>query len=92
MREQRSLEDRYKLVEGMLLGEIDPKRVKDPKEAVRAIARKNLNSVVVIGIGSRMNEKVIRMFSVSFKSSEKRKALFDWLDSATDAWLRVSRR
>ncbi len=87
MKKSISLERKYKLVKNMLLGDINPKKVEDPKEAIRAICRRNLNSVVVISIGPRMNPKVFAEFKVPFRSSAKREALFEWLSSATDIWM-----
>jgi len=87
-----SQEGKYKLVRNMLLGDINPEKAEDPREAIRAISRRNLNSVVVIGIGPRMNPKVFKEFKVQFKSSAKREALFEWLGSATDLWLKADRK
>jgi hypothetical protein len=89
---QEKLEKKYNLVENMLLGDIDPRKTEDPREAVRAICRRNLNSVVVISIGPRMTQKVVREFKVSFRSSARRQAFFNWLDSAADMWLEAARK
>ncbi len=85
------LEKKYNLVKDMLLGDIDPGRTDDPREAIRAISRRNLNSVVVISIGPKMTPSVFKEFKVSFKSSARRAAFFRWLDSAADLWLDANR-
>jgi len=91
MKHKVALEKKYYLVKDMLLGDINPKKTEDPREAIRAISRRNLNSVVVISIGSRMTPSVFKEFKVSFRSSARRQAFFRWLDSAADMWLEANR-
>jgi hypothetical protein len=92
MKHRISLEKKYNLVKDMLLGDVNPKKAQDPREAVRAISRRNLNSVVVISIGSKMTPSVFKEFKVAFKSSARREAFFRWLDSAADMWLEANRK
>ncbi len=92
MKHRVNLEKKYNLVKDMLLGDINPKNAEDPREAIRAISRKNLNSVVVISIGSKMTPSVFKEFKGSFKSSTRREAFFRWLDSAADMWLEANRK
>ena len=91
MKQRVYLEKKYNLVKDMLLGDINPKKTEDPREAIRAISRRNLNSVVVISIGSRMTQSVFKEFKVSFKSPARRESFFRWLDSAADMWLNANR-